>query len=590
MDAEKDKSKPESSKAGTNASKAWKISKENENELKRSANKYVVLSNEDNGSNGSNRDDEFADKRLAMERKDALNDEDIDEEDVYENQNGTIHDITANDVSGNIKNISKVCDKVFGSWRWISNVCHSPTSCRIVIGWNANVVDVVLVQNSSQEILCIIEDVHGKIKMFVRFIYASNSIPERRYLWKKLHWSKKIVNNNAWILMGDFNVTMSLDEKYIGASNMSIEIPLKVESICGEDGERFEGSKVADQFVDHFHNFLGKLTPVKPLRTLGDIAVKKLSKEVVDNMIIKVTDEEIKKDLFDIDSNKAASPDRYTSIKEGLNMVISLNQSAFIPGRHIQDNILITQELFKGYNGKQCAKRGRGLRQGDPISPYIFTLVMEVLNMIMIKEIRESGKFKYHYGCKELKLTHMCFIDDLLILCNDDKESIGVVNKVLNEFSEVSGLLPNLNKSTIFFRSVNEGLKRELLQILPFKLGILLMKYLGVPLVAKKLGMIQLIASILSSMHQYYASVYILPSAVVKDLDKLFKKFLWNSGDSVKGKARVAWNLICRPKDHGGLVKLNGKSFWEIEPNVSDNWGWKNMLDLKDKMKPFCWS
>ncbi|GJX57973.1 RNA-directed DNA polymerase, eukaryota, reverse transcriptase zinc-binding domain protein [Tanacetum coccineum] len=200
-------------------------------------------------------------------------------------------------------------------------------------------------------------------------------------------------------------------------------------------------------------------------------------------------------------------------IKEGLNMVISLNQSAFIPGRHIQDNILITQELFKGYNRKQGAKRcamkidiqkaydtinwdfikdclslvgfhevmvdwvmtcitstsfslcvngevcgyfkgGRGLRQGDPISPYIFTLMMEVLNMIMIKEIRELGS----------------------------SNSIGVIKKVLNEFSEVSGLIPNLNKSTIFFGSVNESLKRELLQILPFKPGSLPMKYLGVPL------------------------------------------------------------------------------------------------------------
>ncbi|GKA91117.1 RNA-directed DNA polymerase, eukaryota, reverse transcriptase zinc-binding domain protein [Tanacetum coccineum] len=44
-------------------------------------------------------------------------------------------------------------------------------------------------------------------------------------------------------------------------------------------------------------------------------------------------------------------------IKEGLSKVVSLNQSAFIPGRHIQDNILITQELLKGYNRRNGAKR-----------------------------------------------------------------------------------------------------------------------------------------------------------------------------------------------------------------------------------------
>ncbi|GJT28061.1 RNA-directed DNA polymerase, eukaryota, reverse transcriptase zinc-binding domain protein [Tanacetum coccineum] len=155
-------------------------------------------------------------------------------------------------------------------------------------------------------------------------------------------------------------------------------------------------------------------------------------------------------------------------IKSGLEKVVSINQSAFIPGRSIQDNILLTQELLKGYNRKngpqRCAlkidlqkaydtvswsflgeclkffgfhgkmidwimtcvtttafslcingqsygyfKGARGLRQGDPISPYLFTLVMEVLNLVMIKNIKEDGQFRYHAGCKELKVTHLCF-------------------------------------------------------------------------------------------------------------------------------------------------------------------------------------
>nr|GEX07089.1 RNA-directed DNA polymerase, eukaryota, reverse transcriptase zinc-binding domain protein [Tanacetum cinerariifolium] len=249
----------------------------------------------------------------------------------------------------------------------------------------------------------------------------------------------------------------------------------------------------------------------------------------------------------------------------------------------------------------------------------------------------------------------MCFVHNQriirvfgLILCNGDKESLDVVKKALNEFSSVSGLLPNLNKSTIFFGSIDEGLKRELLQILPLRMGSLLMRYLGVPLIEKKLGVknckcimdnvekrinnyrnkllsyagrIQLIASVLSSLHQYWALVYILLNTMVKDLNKLFKRFLWSSGDSAKGKARVSWNMVCRPKDQGGLgitpldkwnevllntqvwkiiknkeslwvkwvntVKLKGNSFWEIESNASNSWGWKSMLYLRDKMKPF---
>jgi hypothetical protein len=59
-------------------------------------------------------------------------------------------------------------------------------------------------------------------------------------------------------------------------------------------------------------------------------------------------------------------------------------------------------------------------------------------------------------------------------------------------------------------------------------------------------------AYVLSSMQVYWASIYMLPKTMIKDLEKLFKRFLWNSGDSTKGKARVAWNFVYRPKEQGG--------------------------------------
>ena len=79
---------------------------------------------------------------------------------------------------------------------------------------------------------------------------------------------------------------------------------------------------------------------------------------------------------------------------------------------------------------------------------------MEVFNLLMIKNVEESDEFGYHFGCKELKLTHMCFADDLLVLCKGNKGSIEVVKKTLDEFSIVSGSHPNLSKSIMFFRSI----------------------------------------------------------------------------------------------------------------------------------------
>ncbi|GJT78713.1 RNA-directed DNA polymerase, eukaryota, reverse transcriptase zinc-binding domain protein [Tanacetum coccineum] len=175
-------------------------------------------------------------------------------------------------------------------------------------------------------------------------------------------------------------------------------------------------------------------------------------------------------------------------IKNGLSEIMSINQSAFIPGRHIQDSILQSQELLRGYSRKNEPKRcvmqvdiqkaydtvswkfledilvnfrflskmvkwimvcvsssafsiclngevhgyfkgGRGLRQGDTISPYLLTLVMEVFYIIMCKNIEESTEFRYHFGCKDLKPTHMCFADDLLVLCKGNKGSVEVIRK-----------------------------------------------------------------------------------------------------------------------------------------------------------------
>ncbi|GKE89361.1 RNA-directed DNA polymerase, eukaryota, reverse transcriptase zinc-binding domain protein, partial [Tanacetum coccineum] len=135
-------------------------------------------------------------------------------------------------------------------------------------------------------------------------------------------------------------------------------------------------------------------------------------------------------------------------------------------GHSIQEN---SRNLLPALKSLQKAiTRGRGLRQGDPMSPYLFTLVIEVFSLIMENKIEESNEFGYHFGCKDLKLSHMCFADDLLVLCKGNEGSIEVVKKSWEEFSHAFGLVPNLGKSIIFFGSIKERDKIDLLQVLPF--------------------------------------------------------------------------------------------------------------------------
>lgn len=59
-------------------------------------------------------------------------------------------------------------------------------------------------------------------------------------------------------------------------------------------------------------------------------------------------------------------------------------------------------------------KGTQGLSQGDPLSSYLFVIIMEVLSL-MIKNAASNTNLKYHWRTKEKKLTHLCFFDDLIL-------------------------------------------------------------------------------------------------------------------------------------------------------------------------------
>ncbi|KAL2224782.1 UNVERIFIED_CONTAM: putative mitochondrial protein [Sesamum indicum] len=383
-----------------------------------------------------------------------------------------------------------------------------------------------------------------------------------------------------------------------------------------------------------------------------------------------------------------------------LDKIISPCQAAFVPGRSIGDNVMLAQELFTGYNQARlpprCALKvdiqkaydtvewdfllsvlqlfgfpetfsrwveecisspsfsvgmngkphgyfagARGLRQGDPLSPYLFVLVMEVLHMGILQLIEQDMKFAFHWKCDDLRIFQLGFADDLLLFCRANTASVRVFKSGLDRFADWSGLRLNVEKSHIIISRSAQNIREELLAVLGFQEGHLPMRYLGLPLISSRLsiancqpllskidtringweglalsyaGRAQIIKSVLVTMGVYWASAFILPKGVIKNIEKRLRAFLWR-GTGNSGYPKVAWKEICKPKEEGGLGlkdmgtlnralmckklcevircdrtsiwvewlrhgRLRDDSIWTIPENRGP-WGWRKMLRLR---------
>jgi hypothetical protein len=232
-------------------------------------------------------------------------------------------------------------------------------------------------------------------------------------------------------------------------------------------------------------------------------------------------------------------------LTSGCDSLISLNQTAFLKGRFILESVVAAHEIIhevahsdqagfvfkldyeKAYDRvnrefliKMMADRGfsqrwisiiktlldngsvgvrlndenseffltgRGVRQGDPISPILFNLVADVFTKMLIKAAMHNQITGLMHGMIPTGIVSMQYADDTLLFLKNNLDNVVNLKWILSCFEQMSGMRINFHKCDLIAINVEEEEAQTIAQSLCCRLGEFPMKYLGVPLHYKKL-------------------------------------------------------------------------------------------------------
>jgi hypothetical protein len=225
-------------------------------------------------------------------------------------------------------------------------------------------------------------------------------------------------------------------------------------------------------------------------------------------------------------------------------------------------------------------RSGRGVRQGCPLSPLLFILVMEGLN-ILLKNSMESGSISGIKVSRLIKVLHILFVDDVIIMSKASLVEWKEIFKLISLFCRASGLSVNHTKTIVYYEGLSGDDLIPFKSLLPFDFCALStgFKYLGyflrtgthrasdwewlVTKFSNKIslwchwwlslgGRYILVKSVLEGQSVYWMSMEALPRSVIKKIRKLIFKFLWNGHSESQHYHLCSWETLSRPKKNGG--------------------------------------
>ena len=237
----------------------------------------------------------------------------------------------------------------------------------------------------------------------------------------------------------------------------------------------------------------------------------------------------------------------------------------------------------------------RGLRQGDPLSPYLFLLCVEGLS----KSLTSAASSNIIHGCQISPgapiLTRLLFVDDGFLFFKANTDEICAIKSLLQSYERLSGQSVNFQKSGIFFSAnVHLDKKAEISTILGVFNDLRESKYLGLPsLIGRskqsvfnflkdrvwkriqgwsnkllsRAGKAILIKNVAQALPSYCMSCFLIPKSICEEIQRMLNGYWWSSNSlSQKGLRWLSWNAMSMAKNNGGIGLHYTKS------TISLNW------------------
>ncbi|GJT45441.1 RNA-directed DNA polymerase, eukaryota [Tanacetum coccineum] len=241
---------------------------------------------------------------------------------------------------------------------------------------------------------------------------------------------------------------------------------------------------------------------------------------------------------------------------------------------------------------------GKGLKQGDPLSPFLFILIMESLHL-SFQRVVDAGLF---HGVKlrdTVTLSHLFYADDAVFVGQWSQRNISTLTHVLKCFHKASGLKINMCKSKILGIHVNNDNISRAAEDLGCQVLKLPFSYLGsmvggrmhrlhswddtVDRVRNRLskwkmkmlssgGRLTLVKSVLGSMPIFHMSLFKVPSGILHKLESIRKHFFNGHEVSSRKISWVNWNKVISPKEKGGL---GVSSLYALNRGLLFKWVWR---------------